>query len=89
MSFPVFTPLNDPPGLTGSYLTTGNDVDCTRVTTIIIPTTPVAKFSLPNYFLEFSFPEIDSNTGIYIAEVRFNINITVSTVVSLTPPLYC
>ena len=86
-SFPSFTPLVSPPGgLIGSYLTTGIDLDCNRVTTIVIPTT--IAFSVRNYFLEFSFPEGDSNTGIYIAEVRFSdTTITVPTEVSSTPPL--
>ena len=86
-SFPRFSPLVSPPGgLIGSYLTTGNDIDCIRVTTIVISTT--ISFSVPNYFLEFSFPEGDSNTGIYIAEVRFSdTTISVPTAVSSTPPL--
>ena len=87
-SFPGFTPLVSPPGPVGTYPTTGNDFDCSGVTTIVIPTTPITDFSLPNYFLEFSFPEGDSNTGICIAEVRFSdTNITVPTEVSSTPPL--
>ena len=86
VSFPSFVPLVSPPGLIGSYLTTGVDIDCNRVTTIVISTT--ISFSLPTYFLEFNFPEGDSNTGIYIAEVRFSdTNITVPTEVSSTPPL--
>ena len=86
-SFPSLVPLVSPPGgLIGRYLTTGNDIDCNRVTTIVIPTT--IAFSVPTYFLEFSFPEGDSNTGIYIAEVRFSdTTITVPTEVSSTPPL--
>ena len=87
-SFPGFTPLVSPLGPVGTYPTTGNDFDCSGVTTIVIPKTPITDFSLPNYFLEFSFPEGDSNTGIYIAEVRFSdITITVPTEVSSTPPL--
>ena len=69
-SYTSLTPLFSPPGPVGTYLTTGNDFDCNRVTTIVIPTT--IAFSLRDYFLEFSFPEGDSNTGIYIAEVRFS-----------------
>ena len=86
-SFPSFSPLVSPSGgLVGSYLTIVNDFDCNRVTTIVIPTT--IAFSVPTYFLEFSFPEGDSSTGIYIAEVRFSdTTITVPTEVSSTPPL--
>ena len=60
--FPSFFPLVSPPGgLIGSYLTTGDDLDCTGVTTIVIPTSPIG-FSLFSYFLEFSFPDGHSNT---------------------------
>ena len=87
VSYTSLTPLVSPPGPVGTYLPTGNDIGCFGVTTIVIPTTPIG-FSLPNYFLEFSFPPGDSNTGIYIAEVRFSdTTITVPTAVSSTPPL--
>ena len=85
-SYTSFTPLVSPPGPVGTYLTTGIDFDCSGVTTIVIPTT--IAFSVLTYFLEFRFPEGDSNTGIYIAEVRFSdTSITVPTEVSSTPPL--
>ena len=85
VSYTSFIPLVSPPGPVGTYLTTGNDLDCFGLTTIVIPTTPITVL---NYFLEFSFPSGDSNTGIYIAEVRFSdTNITVPTEVSSTPPL--
>ena len=72
ITFPGFSPLVVPPGLVGTYLPTGNDLDCTGVTTIVIPTTPITIISVPTYFLEFSFPQGDSNTGIFIAEARFS-----------------
>ena len=87
-SFPSFIHLVYPPGPVGTHLTTGNDINCSGVTTIVIQTAPITAFSIRNYFLEFSFPEGDSNTGIYIAEVRFSdTNITVPTEVSSSPPL--
>ena len=87
-SYTSFSPLVSPPGPVGTYLTTGNDFDCFGLTTVVIPTTPITAFSVRDYFLEFSFPEGDSNTGIYIAEVRFSdTTITVPTEVSSTPPL--
>ena len=86
VSYTSFLPIVSPPGLVGTYLTTGNDVDCFGVTTIVIPTT--TAFSVRDYFLEFSFPPGDSNTGIYIAEVQFSdTTITVPTEVSSTPQL--
>ena len=86
--FPGFVPLVSPPGPVGTYLTTGNDIDCSGLTTMVRPTTPITAFSIRYYFLEFSFPEGHSNTGIYIAEVRFSdTTITVPTEVSSTPQL--
>ena len=85
ITFPAFTPLVVPPGLVGTYLPTGNDLDCTGVKTVVIPTTPVA--SLANYFLEFSFPQGENNTGIYIVEAQFSDTaITVPSETSSTPP---
>ena len=53
-SFPSFLPLIDPPGLIGTYLTTGNDIDCNRVTTIVI----YQQLQLVSSFLTISLSSV-------------------------------
>ena len=76
-------------GLTsvGSYQTVAGDMDCTSLTTIIIPTIPIASFRF--YFIEFSYSAMDSNTAVYLAEIRFSDEVIVvsSDVVTSTSQL--
>ena len=54
----------------GSYQNVAGDLDCTSLTTIIIPTNLATSFRF--YFIEFIFSVMDSNTALYLAEIRFS-----------------
>ncbi len=66
--FPSFSTMSVT--LVGSYVSNENVINCNYVTTIVIPTNTTSSSS--NYFIEFTFPPGDSNTGVYIAEVQFS-----------------
>ncbi len=69
----------------GNYVTTGGDLNCNSVTTIVISTE--ATFNFRAYYIEFEFEQGDSNTGIFIAEARFSdTTITIPNEVSSSPP---
>ena len=70
--FPTFLPPSSSPGPIGTYETTASDLDCTSLTTITIPTTAITMFRF--YFIELTFFQVDSNTAIYLAEIRFIID---------------
>ena len=67
--FPTFLPPSSAPGPIGTYETTASDLDCTSLTTITIPTNPSTMFRF--YFIKFSFFQVDSNSAVYVAEIRF------------------
>ena len=66
--FPSFSTMSVT--LVGSYVSNENDISCNNVTTIVIPTNTTSSSN--NYFIEFTFPPGDSNTGVYIAEAQFS-----------------
>ena len=68
--FPTFIPPLSAPGPIGTYKTVSSDLDCDSLTTIIIPTNSAGMFR--SYFIEFSYSDMDSNTALYLAEIRFS-----------------
>ena len=67
-AFPTFVPPSSGP--VGTYETVASGLDCDSLTTIIIPTNSGMLTTF--YFIEFSYSDMDSNTAIYLAEIRFS-----------------
>ena len=70
LNFPTFFPPSSAPGRIGTYETVASGLDCDSLTTIIIPTNSAGMFT--SYFIEFGYSDMDSNTAIYLAEIRFS-----------------
>ena len=68
----------------GNYVTTGGDLNCNSVTTIVI--SAEATFNFRFYYIEFEFEQGDGNTDIFIAEARFSdTTITIPNEVTSSP----